>query len=117
MVYTRNGDYVRAGSWGTKPAYEQWDQTMKQLKDAASTMIPRLDHLLFNEGSDVSRSSRELYENKIIYELEYLRGSIDVLLAKFPKERRARALENVTGRTPEEAAAFQEKARRIRESM
>ncbi len=89
----------------------------KQLSDAALLMVRRLDHLLFTEGSEFSQAAREAYEDTIIWELEDLQKQIEALLAKFPKEQRAKALEEVTGRTPEEAALFMAKAKKIRDSM
>ncbi len=80
-------------------------------------MVRRLDHLLFEEKTDYSQAIREAYEQTIIWQLKDLHGQIEKVLAKFPKERRAKALEEVTGRTPEEAAAFKAKAKDIREAM
>jgi hypothetical protein len=117
MIHLKGVGYVRAGSWSTKPVTDKWRLVQKQLEDAAMLMVRRLDHLLFEEGSDYSGAARESYEESIIWELEDLHRQIEVLLTRFPKERRAKALEKVTGRTPEEAAAFKAKAKAIRDSM
>jgi hypothetical protein len=117
MVHLKGVGYVRAGSWTTKPATDKWRLAQKQLQDATALMVRRLGHLLFEEGSDYSHAVRECDEQRIIWKLEDLHGQIEALLARFPKERRAKALEEVTGRTPEEAAAFKAKAQAIRESM
>jgi len=117
MVYVKGVGRVRAGSWSTKPVPDQWKLTHKQLGDASLLMVARLDYLLFQEGSEFSRAYREAYEQDLVWQLEDLREQVNKLLAKFPKARRAAALENVTGRTPEEAAAFKAKARAIREGM
>jgi hypothetical protein len=117
MVHLKGVGYVRAGSWSTKPVPDKWRLIQKQLEDAATLMVHRLDHLLFEEGSEYSQAAREAYEQTIIWQLEDLHKQIEVLLAKFPKERRAKALEEVIGRTHEEAAAFKAKAKEIREAM
>src|ERR1700691_5242823 len=104
MVHLEGVGFVRAGSWSTKPVTDKWRLIQKQLENAAMLMVPRLGHLLFEEGSDYSQAARESYEQSIIWELEDLHRQIEALLARFPKERRAKALEEVTGRTPEEAA-------------
>lgn len=117
MVYVKGVGYVRAGSWSTKPVTDQWRLTQKQLEDAALMLVSRLRHLFFDDKSAYSRSHREVYEQHIIGDLEYLRAQIDELLQQFPKERRALAMENTNGRTPEEAAIFAAKAKAIRESM
>jgi hypothetical protein len=117
MVYVKGVGYVRAGSWSTKPVTDKWRLVQKQLQDAAMLMIPRLGHLLFDEGSDYSEAVRESDEQIIILELETLHGQIEGLLAKFPKHRRAKALEEVAGRNPVEAAEFKAKAKKIRDSM
>lgn len=117
MVHLKGVGYVRAGSWSTKPVTDKWRLVQKQLEDAAMLMVRRLEHLLFDEGSDYSQAVRESYEESIIWELEDLHRQIEGLLARFPKERRAKALEEVTGRTPEEAAVFKAKAKAIREAM
>jgi hypothetical protein len=96
---------------------DKWRLIQKQMEDAATLMVHRLDHLIFEEGSDYSQAAREAYEQTIIWQLEDLHKQIEVLLAKFPKERRAKALEEVIGRTHEEAAAFKAKAKEIREAM
>jgi len=54
MVHLKGVGYVRAGSWSTKPVTDQWRLVQKQLRDAALVMVPRLGHLLFEEGSDYS---------------------------------------------------------------
>lgn len=117
MVHLQGVGYVRAGSWSTKPVTDKWRLVQKQLQDAAMLMVPRLHHLLFEEGSDYSQAVRECDEQSIIWELQDLHRQIEALLARFPKDRRAKALEEVTGRTPEEAAIFKAKARAVRESM
>ncbi|MGO9448776.1 MAG: hypothetical protein ACLQQB_04290 [Solirubrobacteraceae bacterium] len=117
MVHLKGVGYVRAGSWSTKPVPDKWRLIQKQLEDAAMLMVRRLDHLLFEEKTDYSQAIREAYEQTIIWQLKDLHGQIEKVLAKFPKERRAKALEEVTGRTPEEAAAFKAKAKDIREAM
>jgi hypothetical protein len=117
MVYVKGVGRVRAGSWSTKPVPDQWRLTHKQLEDASLVMVARLDHLLFKEGSEFSQAYREAYDQNLIWQLEGLREQVNELLAKFPKARRATALENVTGRTPQEAAAFKAKARAIRQGM
>lgn len=116
MVYLKGVGYVRAGSWSTKNVLDKWRLVQKQLEGAA-LMVQRLDHLLFEEGSEYSEVSKETYEDNIIWQLEDTHRLIEQLLGKFPKERRAKALEEVTGRTPEEAALFKDKAKKIRESM
>ena len=116
MVHLKGVGYVRAGSWTTKPVTDKWRLVQKQLGDAAMLMVRRLDHLLFDEDSDYSQAARESYEDSIIWELENLHRQIEALLARFPKERRAKALEEVTGRTPLEAAVFKAKARQLRQS-
>jgi hypothetical protein len=116
MVHLKGVGYVRAGSWSTKPVTDKWRLVQKQLQDAAMLMVPRLGHLLFDEGSDYSQATRECDEQSIILELEHLHGQIETLLTRFPKDRRAKALEEVSGRTPEEAAAFKAKAQEIRQS-
>jgi hypothetical protein len=117
MTYIKGVGYVRAGSWSTKPAVEKWRLTEQQLKSASHVMVRRLSHLLFEEGSEYSQAAKDAYEDTIVWELEHLARQIDSLLKKFPKERRAKALEQVTGRTPEEAAEFLAKAKEIRDSM
>jgi len=117
MVHLEGVGYVRAGSWSTKPVTDKWRLVQKQLQGASMLMVHRLDHLLFEESSDYSQAVRESDEQIIIWELEDLHRQIEALLARFPKERRARALEEVAGRTPEEAAVFKAKAQEIRESM
>lgn len=69
-----------------------------------------------SQGSWI-RPGRLVEHENIIWELEDLHGQIEALFARFPKERRAKALEEVAGRTPEEAAAFKAKAQAIRDSM
>jgi hypothetical protein len=117
MVQLKGVGYVRAGSWSTKPVTDKWRFVQKQLEDAAMLMVGRLDYLIFDEGSDYSQAARESYEHNIIWELEDLHRQIDVLLARFPQQRRAQALEEVTGRTPQEAAIFKAKAKAIRASI
>jgi hypothetical protein len=117
MEYLKGVGYVRAGSWSTKPVTDKWRLVQKHLENAATLMVRRLDYLLFEEGSEYSEVTREVYEESIIWDLEAIHKQTGELLAKFPKERRAKALEEVAGRTPGEAEAFKAKAKALRESM
>lgn len=115
MVWIRGIGRVRAGSWGTKPALEQWRMTRKQLEDASLVMVPRLRYLMFDEGSEMSQSQRRVYESEITYQLESLRDQINTLLKKRDDYDKAARLENVAGRTPEEAELYRAKAAKLRE--
>ena len=101
---------------------------MKQLEGAHELMPLRIRHLLLGDLSDLpkherelARTLRELDEEKVIWQLEMLRDHCDALIREIPKNRlvteRIQALENVAGRTPEEAAAYLEKARRLRAGL
>lgn len=116
MVWLKGVGYVREGSWSTKNAIDKWRITHNQLKSAAGVMLPRLAHLLFEEGSEYSEATKEAYEDSIIWELEHLVQQAESLLKRFPNEQRAKALEQVTGREPEEAALFLAKAKALRKA-
>jgi hypothetical protein len=113
MTYVQGVGRVRAGSWSTKPVPERWRLAQKALEDAPLAIM-RLAHLLFEEGSEFSSLAREAYEEEIVWQLEHLRDHVSALLARFPRERRIAALENVAGRTPEEAAVYLAKAAELR---
>lgn len=123
MVYVKGVGYVREGSWSTKDIVTKWKRILKQVDDVPLALA-RLEHLLFgpiNEPHaamrDYAQSEREYQEERLIWKLEEIRDAANKALGMFPKHRRVAALENVTGRTPEEAAAFRAKAKAIRESM
>jgi hypothetical protein len=124
-VYVRGVGYVRAGSWSTKRFYEKWKLTMKQLDDAHELMLMRIRYLFLEDitglpeyDQELARTLRECDEDHVISQIELLRDYCDSLLKEIPKarrtEERVKALENTTGRTPEEAEAFKAKAATIR---
>lgn len=112
QVYVKGIGFVRAGSYATKNLVEKWRLVHRQL-DALPTTLMRLERLLFVDLNTIDLlpaereyglSEREYSEERIIWKLEEIRDWCNLILGKFPKQRRLKALENVNGRTPEEAA-------------
>jgi hypothetical protein len=80
MTHVKGVGYVRAGSWSTKPVVDKWRLVQRELKNASQLMVRRLDHLLFEDGSEFSQAAKEAYDDDIIWQLEDLHGQIEALL-------------------------------------
>lgn len=125
QVYVKGIGYVRAGSWSTKDFYDKWKRTMKLLEDTCDLLPLQIQYLFTTDVEQLPKHERDLAlvfrecdEEIVINRLEGLRDWCDKLIRDIPKNRRTterlQALENVAGRTPEEAAAFLAKAQQLR---
>jgi heme exporter protein D len=116
--------YVREGSLPTKPIWEQWRVRREALREAPRAVqsvthaVRHLEKILWKwgEGAVIQEDLESIYGD-----LEWLATEVaqamSLLNAVVPLRRRIELLEQVEGRTPEEAAAFQAKAAELRQKL
>lgn len=104
-----------ASTWFTKVSH-----TLRALHDATASQSTK--HLLGDEAGrvvvNVLRDSLRLVpllRDDTIYDFDWVERELEALTLALRNERKARKLENVEGRTPEEARAFLDKAANLRQ--
>jgi hypothetical protein len=117
--------YVRVGSLSTKPAYEQW-RKMRTVLRRAPHDVHWIGEALKLQHNVVWPHSGEPYIDEfelegVYTDLEWLAEEVRRVMAwmdvTLPLKRRIELLENVKGRTPEEAEIFKAKAEELRRRL
>lgn len=110
------GEWVRAGSWVTKPVDEQWKLVLKQFRDVELLLV-RLNYLLFAEGSAYSAAQKEVHEDRLEDELWRIAELAERVASNFSKDRKAFQLESTSGRTQAEIDSYMAAAKRLRKEI